>query len=270
MTPRRSWIGSRDLCATGRQPAGGPRLGGGGRRDHAAGVGVGLGQGPVVRKMWLTLALVVATGGILAGALGPGLESGDRLWPVVWLPWAVVGFLILLRRPATASESPPSPSVHRRGSQLRRNDTERSLPGHRFGGMDRVDQCASRRGFLAGHRLAAARLPDWRPRRPIGADRRRCPGHDRFRDHVRVRRRSCSDGVHRCSQSSGHPCSGRPVGCPHQRQLVLGSDWPGLGDIGCTHAQMASKPGGGETPVQMAGDWDAGVPDLGDSRPVGR
>jgi hypothetical protein len=52
-----------------------------------------------VRRVWLTVALIVATGGILAGALGPGLESGDRLWPVVWLPWAVVGFLILLRRP---------------------------------------------------------------------------------------------------------------------------------------------------------------------------
>ena len=53
-----------------------------------------------MRKVWLTLALVVATGGILAGALGPALEeSGDQLWPVVWLSWAVVGFLILLRRP---------------------------------------------------------------------------------------------------------------------------------------------------------------------------
>jgi hypothetical protein len=58
-----------------------------------------MGQGAGVRKVWLTLALFVAIGGILAGALGPGLESGDRLWPVVWLPWAVVGFLILLKRP---------------------------------------------------------------------------------------------------------------------------------------------------------------------------
>ena len=52
-----------------------------------------------MRKVWLTLALVVATGGILAGALGPALEAGDRLWPVVWLPWAAVGYLILLKRP---------------------------------------------------------------------------------------------------------------------------------------------------------------------------
>jgi hypothetical protein len=53
-----------------------------------------------MRKVWLTLALVVATGGILAGALGPALEeSGDQLWPLVWLSWAVVGFLILLKRP---------------------------------------------------------------------------------------------------------------------------------------------------------------------------
>jgi hypothetical protein len=53
-----------------------------------------------MRKVWLTLALVVATGGILAGVLGPALEeSGDQLWPLVWLSWAVVGFLILLKRP---------------------------------------------------------------------------------------------------------------------------------------------------------------------------
>ena len=52
-----------------------------------------------MRRIWLTVALIVATGGILAGALGPGLESGDRLWPVVWLPWAIAGFLILVRRP---------------------------------------------------------------------------------------------------------------------------------------------------------------------------
>jgi len=50
-----------------------------------------------VRKMWLTLALVVATGGILVGALGPALV-GDRLWPIAWILWAPVGYLILLKR----------------------------------------------------------------------------------------------------------------------------------------------------------------------------
>jgi hypothetical protein len=52
-----------------------------------------------VRKMWLTLALVVATGGILAGAIGPALAEGDKLWPIAWILWAPVGYLILLKRP---------------------------------------------------------------------------------------------------------------------------------------------------------------------------
>jgi hypothetical protein len=45
------------------------------------------------------LALLVSTGGIVAGAMGPALEAGDRLWPTVWLLWGVVGYLILIKRP---------------------------------------------------------------------------------------------------------------------------------------------------------------------------
>jgi hypothetical protein len=72
---------------------------GGGHRDHEAGNCGLLGEGPNVRRALLTLALVVSIGGILAGALGTALEGGDRLWPVVWLPWGIVGYLILLKRP---------------------------------------------------------------------------------------------------------------------------------------------------------------------------
>ena len=52
-----------------------------------------------MRRALLVLALLVATGGILIGALGPGLEEGDRLWPIAWVLWAPVGYLILVRRP---------------------------------------------------------------------------------------------------------------------------------------------------------------------------
>ena len=52
-----------------------------------------------MKKVWLTVALVVSTGGIVAAALGPALEAGDSLWPVAWLLWAPVGYLILLRGP---------------------------------------------------------------------------------------------------------------------------------------------------------------------------
>ena len=52
-----------------------------------------------MRKMGLTVALIVATAGILAGALGPALAEGDKLWPIAWILWAPVGYLILLKRP---------------------------------------------------------------------------------------------------------------------------------------------------------------------------
>ena len=52
-----------------------------------------------MRKVWLTLALIVATGGILVAAFGPALEPDDRLWPIAWILWAPVGYLILVKRP---------------------------------------------------------------------------------------------------------------------------------------------------------------------------
>ena len=52
-----------------------------------------------MRKLMLTVALVVATGGILVGVLGPALEPSDRLWPITWVLWAPVGYLILIKRP---------------------------------------------------------------------------------------------------------------------------------------------------------------------------
>ena len=53
----------------------------------------------MTRRVLLSLALIVATGGILLGVLGSGLEGGDRLWPIAWVLWAPVGYLILVRRP---------------------------------------------------------------------------------------------------------------------------------------------------------------------------
>ncbi|MDP9144141.1 MAG: hypothetical protein M3N43_05525, partial [Actinomycetota bacterium] len=52
-----------------------------------------------MRRVLLLLALLIPTAGILAGALGPGLQAGDRLWPVAWVLWAPVGYLILVKRP---------------------------------------------------------------------------------------------------------------------------------------------------------------------------
>jgi hypothetical protein len=44
-----------------------------------------------MRRVLLLLALIMATAGILVGALGPALEGGDRVWPIIWLVWAPVG-----------------------------------------------------------------------------------------------------------------------------------------------------------------------------------
>jgi len=55
-----------------------------------------------MRRVLLLLALIIATAGIVAGALGPALEGGDRVWPIVWLVWAPVGYLILIKRPGNA------------------------------------------------------------------------------------------------------------------------------------------------------------------------
>jgi len=55
-----------------------------------------------MRRVLLLLALIMATAGILVGALGPALEGGDRVWPIIWLVWAPVGYLILIKRPGNA------------------------------------------------------------------------------------------------------------------------------------------------------------------------
>ncbi len=47
----------------------------------------------------LILALVIATGGILVAALGPALAESEKLWPIAWILWAPVGYLILAKRP---------------------------------------------------------------------------------------------------------------------------------------------------------------------------
>ncbi len=52
-----------------------------------------------MRRALLLSALIIATAGIFVGALGPGLLDGDRLWPIAWVLWAPVGYLILIKRP---------------------------------------------------------------------------------------------------------------------------------------------------------------------------
>jgi hypothetical protein len=49
--------------------------------------------------IWATAALAVSVAGIVAGTMFSSLEGGDRLWPVSWLAWAPVGYLILLKKP---------------------------------------------------------------------------------------------------------------------------------------------------------------------------
>lgn len=55
--------------------------------------------GESVRKALLVTAVVVATLGVIVGAVWGGLEGSDRLWPVTWVVWAPVGALILWKRP---------------------------------------------------------------------------------------------------------------------------------------------------------------------------
>jgi hypothetical protein len=52
-----------------------------------------------LRRFLLVLGLMVATVGIVSAMLSSSLEGGDRLWPLSWIGWAPVGFVILLRRP---------------------------------------------------------------------------------------------------------------------------------------------------------------------------
>lgn len=53
-----------------------------------------------MRKILLTVLLLIAVGGTLTGMLmGPLAETSDRLWPASWLAWPIVGWVILMRRP---------------------------------------------------------------------------------------------------------------------------------------------------------------------------
>jgi hypothetical protein len=50
-----------------------------------------------MRRLGLFALLVFSTVGIVLGSV---TETGaDALWPLAWLPWAPIGYMILLRRP---------------------------------------------------------------------------------------------------------------------------------------------------------------------------
>lgn len=53
----------------------------------------------MTRRTLLTALLVISLVGTLAAVVSGALEGGDELWPVSWLAWAPIGYLILLRRP---------------------------------------------------------------------------------------------------------------------------------------------------------------------------
>ena len=48
-----------------------------------------------MRKALIALLMVGATVGILLGAFSGALVSGDQMWPLTWLAWAPIGFIIL-------------------------------------------------------------------------------------------------------------------------------------------------------------------------------
>lgn len=50
-------------------------------------------------RLLLTVGLVVGLAGIVVNPLIPVFDDGPMLWGFAWLPWLVVGYLILLRRP---------------------------------------------------------------------------------------------------------------------------------------------------------------------------
>lgn len=52
-----------------------------------------------MRRLLLTLGLLVGVIGPIAAAIGGGFEGGDSLWPLSWLAWAPAGYLILQKRP---------------------------------------------------------------------------------------------------------------------------------------------------------------------------
>ena len=52
-----------------------------------------------MRRFLLALGLVIGVAGPLAASFTGALEGGDNLWPLSWIAWAPVGYLILLKRP---------------------------------------------------------------------------------------------------------------------------------------------------------------------------
>lgn len=52
-----------------------------------------------MRRFLLVGLALLATLGILAGAVFGGLEAGDMLWPLAWIMWAPVGAFVLGRKP---------------------------------------------------------------------------------------------------------------------------------------------------------------------------
>ena len=53
-----------------------------------------------MRKILLTALLLLSLGGLILGMLfGPLAETSDQLWPVSWVAWSIVGWIILIRRP---------------------------------------------------------------------------------------------------------------------------------------------------------------------------
>ncbi len=47
----------------------------------------------------LSLGLAVSVGGAIAASLAGGFVGGDSLWPLSWLAWAPVGYVILRKQP---------------------------------------------------------------------------------------------------------------------------------------------------------------------------
>ncbi len=53
-----------------------------------------------MRRVWILALLLISVGGTLMGVFnGPLAAAGDRLWPLSWMSWPLVGAIILFRRP---------------------------------------------------------------------------------------------------------------------------------------------------------------------------
>ncbi len=53
-----------------------------------------------MRRIWISfLVLLSVVGPVMAMLHGPLADTGDRLWPLTWISWPVVGGVILFRKP---------------------------------------------------------------------------------------------------------------------------------------------------------------------------